>query len=78
MTARWNSRAMLDAQASSARDNGKELVFNSGRKTGQQVDFTEFDNRSLAIAALNADASFSVAEASAAKAELISAPAAAY
>jgi hypothetical protein len=65
-----SARAMLDAQASSARDNGKELVFNSGRKTGQQVDFTEFDNRSLAIMALNADASFSVAEASAAKAEL--------
>src|SRR6267142_6304838 len=64
------ARAMLDAQASSARDNGKELVFNSGRKTGQQVDFTEFDNGSLAIMALNADASFSVAEASAAKAEL--------
>jgi hypothetical protein len=65
-----SARAMLDAQASSARDNGKELVFNSGRKTGQQVDFTEFDNRSLAIVALNADASFSVAEASAAKADL--------
>jgi hypothetical protein len=65
-----SARAMLDAQASSARDNGKELVFNSGRKTGQQVDFTEFDNRSLAIVALNADASFSVAEANAAKAEL--------
>jgi len=65
-----NARAMLDAQASSARDNGKELVFNSGRKTGQQVDFAEFDNRSLAIVALNADASFSAEEASAAKAEL--------
>jgi hypothetical protein len=39
-----SARAMLDAQASSARDNGKELVFNSGRTTGQQVDFTEFDN----------------------------------
>jgi hypothetical protein len=65
-----SARAMLDAQASSARDNGKELVFNSGRKTGQQVDFTEFDNRSLAIVALNADASFSVEEANAAKAEL--------
>jgi hypothetical protein len=65
-----SARAMLDAQASSARDNGKELVFNSGRTTGQQVDFTEFDNRSLAIVALNAGASFSVAEASAAKAEL--------
>jgi len=34
------------------------------------VDFTEFDNRSLAIVALNADASFSVEEANAAKAEL--------
>jgi hypothetical protein len=65
-----SARAMLDAQASNARDNGKELVFNSGRKTGQQADFTEFDNRSLAIMALNADASFSVEEASAAKAEL--------
>jgi hypothetical protein len=65
-----SARAMLDAQASSARDNGKELVFNSGRKTGQQVDFTEFDNRSLAIVALNADASFSGEEAGAAKAEL--------
>ncbi|HMI10482.1 MAG TPA: hypothetical protein VK567_02595 [Bradyrhizobium sp.] len=65
-----SARAMLDAQASSARDNGKELVFNSGRKTGQQVDFTEFDNRSLAIVALNVDASFSGEEAGAAKAEL--------
>lgn len=54
-----NARAMLDAQASSARDNGKELVFSSGRKTGQQVDFTKFDNRTLAIMALNTDASFS-------------------
>jgi len=34
------------------------------------VDFTEFDNRSLAIVALNADASFSGEEASAAKVEL--------
>lgn len=65
-----NARAMLDAQASSARDNGKELVFTSGRKTGQQVDFTAFNNRTLAIMALNSDASFSVQEASAAKAEL--------
>lgn len=65
-----NARAMLDAQASSARDNGKELVFTSGRKTGQQVDFTAFNNRTLAIMVLNGDASFSVQEASAAKAEL--------
>jgi hypothetical protein len=65
-----NARAMLDAQASSARDNGTELVFNSARKVGQQVDFTAFDNRSLAIVALNGDASFSAEEASAAKVEL--------
>jgi hypothetical protein len=65
-----NARAMLDAQASSAKDNGKDLVFNSVRKTGQQVDFTNFDNRTLAIMALNSNGSFSVDEAGAAKAEL--------
>jgi hypothetical protein len=65
-----NARAMLDAQAGSARDNGKDLVFTGGRQTGQQVDFTDFDNRTLAIMALNVDASFSAQEASAAKVEL--------
>ena len=65
-----NARAMLDAQAGSARDNGKDLVFTGIRQTGQQADFTEFDNRTLAIMALNADASFSAQEAGAAKAEL--------
>lgn len=64
------ARAMLDAQAGSAKDNGKELVFGGNRTTGQQADFTNFDNRSLAIVALNSDSSFSAAEASAAKAEL--------
>ena len=61
---------MLDAQAGSARDNGKDLVFTGSRQTGQQVDFTDFDNRTLAIMALNADTSFSAQEVSAAKAEL--------
>jgi hypothetical protein len=65
-----NARAMLDAQAGNARDNGKELVFTGGRQTGQQVDFTDFNNRTLAIMALNGDASFSAQEVSAAKAEL--------
>ncbi|MEH2548512.1 hypothetical protein V1283_005157 [Bradyrhizobium sp. AZCC 2262] len=65
-----NARAMLDAQADSARDNGKDLIFTGSRQTGQQVDFTDFDNRTLAVMALNADASFSAQEASAAKAEL--------
>jgi hypothetical protein len=64
-----NARAMLDAQASKARDSGTELVFDKGR-TGQQVDFTDFDNRTLAIMTLNADATFSPEEANAAKTEL--------
>src|SRR6267142_1702397 len=64
-----NARAMLDAQANKAKDNGMELVFSKGR-TGQQVDFSEFDNRTLTIMTLNADASFSAEEASAAKTEL--------
>ncbi|HTF79654.1 MAG TPA: hypothetical protein VK620_36010, partial [Bradyrhizobium sp.] len=46
-----NARAMLDAQANKAKDNGMELVFSKGR-TGQQVDFSEFDNRTLAIMTL--------------------------
>jgi hypothetical protein len=65
-----SARAMLDAQAGRARDNGKELVFTGNRQTGQRVDFTDFNNRTLAIMALNGDASFSAEEAGAAKAEL--------
>lgn len=63
------ARAALDAQANKAKDNGTELVFSSGR-TGQQVDFSSFSNRSLAIVALNTDGSFSKDEAGAAKSEL--------
>jgi len=62
-----NARAMLDAQANKARDEGSELVFNSGRKTGVQVDFTNFDNQSLAVVSLNQDGLFSPEEAYAAK-----------
>ncbi|MGH6621452.1 MAG: hypothetical protein ACREF6_18045 [Alphaproteobacteria bacterium] len=64
------ARAMLDDQANKARDKGTELVFDPSRKTGQQVDFSKFDNRSLAAMVLNPDAAFSGAEARAAKAEL--------
>jgi hypothetical protein len=64
-----NARAMLDAQASRASDNGAELVFSTAR-TGQQVDFSDFDNRTLAIMALNTDATFSAEESSAARTEL--------
>ncbi|MEI9805806.1 MAG: hypothetical protein WDN48_17145 [Pseudolabrys sp.] len=38
-----NARAMLDDQANAAKDQGKELVFNSSRKTGQQADLSNFD-----------------------------------
>jgi hypothetical protein len=65
-----NARAMLDAQANSARDNGTELVFDPSRKTGQQADFSQFDNRSLAAIALNQDSSFSPEELRAAKTAL--------
>lgn len=61
------ARAMLDAQANKARDNGSELVFNAGRRVGTQADFSGFDNQSLALVALNQDGSFSTEEARAAR-----------
>jgi len=64
------ARAMLDDQENRARDNGTELVFDSSRKTGQLVDFSNFDNRTLATIALNPNSSFSSQEAYAAKTEL--------
>jgi hypothetical protein len=65
-----NARAILDAQANQARDAGTELVFDKSRKVGQQVDYSGFDNQSLAVVALNQDASFSVEESRTAKSEL--------
>jgi hypothetical protein len=60
-------RAALDAQAKAATAAGKELVFDPGRKTGQQADITSFDNRSLAAISLNQDGLFSNQESYAAK-----------
>lgn len=65
-----HARAMLDDQENHARDNGAELVFDPSRKTGQLVDFSNFDNRTLATIVLNQDSSFSTQEAYAAKTEL--------
>jgi hypothetical protein len=65
-----NARAMLDAQANSAKDAGTELVFDPTRKTGQQADLSQFDNRSLAAIALNQGSSFAPEEVHAAKAAL--------
>jgi hypothetical protein len=64
------ARAMLDAQANAARDNGTELTFDRSRSSGQQADYTDFDNRSLASIALNQNGDFSAQETRSAKAEL--------
>jgi hypothetical protein len=60
-------RAALDAQAKAATATGKELVFDPGRKTGQQADLGSIDNRSLAAISLNQDGLFSKLESHAAK-----------
>ena len=52
-------RAALDTQAKAATASGKELVFDAGRKTGQQADLSSMDNRSLAAVSLNQDGLFS-------------------
>jgi hypothetical protein len=64
------ARAMLDAQANKASDLGTELVFDKARKVGLQVDFSNFDNDTLAAVALNQDGSFSTEESRAARQEL--------
>ena len=61
-------RATLDAQAKAAAAAGKELVFDPGRKTGQQADLASLDNRSLAAISLNQDGLFSKQESFAAQA----------
>jgi hypothetical protein len=61
---------MLDAQANAARDNGTDLTFDRSRKSGQQVDYTDFDNRSLATIAQNQSGEFSAEETRSARTEL--------
>lgn len=64
------ARSMLDAQANKALDDGTELVFSQGRRYGQQVDYGDFDNRSLAAVAQNQGDAFSGEEVRTAKTEL--------
>lgn len=64
------ARALLDDQINAAADKGSELVFDTRRNFGQQVDFSTFDNQMLATVSLNQEATFSIDEARAAKAEL--------
>ena len=65
-------RTALDDQAKAAAAAGKELVFDSGRKTGQLADLSGVDNRSLSAISLNQDGLFSGQESFAAKQELSS------
>lgn len=65
-----NARAMLDDQENKAKDNGTTLSFYASQTSGQKVDFTNFDNRTLATIVLNPDSSFSSDEIYAAKQEL--------
>ncbi|QIG93951.1 MULTISPECIES: hypothetical protein [unclassified Bradyrhizobium] len=63
-------RAFLDRQKSQAASNGKELVYDARRKTGQLADLSSLDNRSLSAISLNQDKKFSTDEIFAAKQEL--------
>lgn len=64
------ARGMLDDQENKARDNGTHLQLDPRRTTGQPIEFSGFDNRTLATVVLNPEASFSDQEARAAKGEL--------
>lgn len=66
-TVAGRARAMLDDQINRARDDGATLQLNPNRKTGHDVDFSGFDNRTLATVVLNADSTFTQAEVFAAK-----------
>lgn len=69
-TVAGQARAMLDDQINGAKDKGTQLVFDRSRKTGQQADFSAFNNRTLAAIAVNQDSKFSGEEVRAAKSEL--------
>jgi len=62
-----DARAALDAQYAAARAAGKTLTFSGTQKSGQPVDFSQFDSRSLAAIALDQDNKFSPQEVFAAK-----------
>ncbi len=65
-----SARAVLDAQAKTASAAGKELVYDPGRRVGQQADLSVLSNRDLSAVSLNKDSLFSLEETTAAKREL--------
>jgi hypothetical protein len=64
------ARLALDRQYDAANKNGKEIVFDPRRRTGQLMDLSGLDNRSLSAVSLNQGNLFSVDEVRMAKKEL--------
>jgi hypothetical protein len=65
-----DARHALDKQYADARAAGKELIFDTSRKVGQRVDFSQFDSRTLSAIVLNSGDGFSRSEVQAATAEM--------
>lgn len=65
-----DARAALDKQYASAKANNTILNFNPNRRSGQAVDFSDFNNQTLSAISLNEGKQFSVDECYAAKQEL--------
>lgn len=65
-----DARAALDKQYASAKANNTILNFDPNRRSGQAVDFSDFNNQTLSAISLNEGKQFSAAESYAAKQEL--------
>ncbi len=65
-----SARLALDRQYDAANKNGKEIVFDSSRRTGQLMDLSGLDNRALSAVTLNQGNLFSADETRMAKKEL--------
>ena len=65
-----DARAALDKQYASAKANNTILNFDPNRRSGQAVDFSDFNNQSLSAISLNQGNQFSSDESYAAKQEL--------
>lgn len=65
-----DARAALDKQYASAKANNTILNFDPNRRSGQAVDFSDFNNQTLSAISLNEGKQFSVDECYAAKQEL--------
>lgn len=63
-------RTALDKQYDDAEADGQKLVFNARRQTGQMVDYSEFDSRSISAVALNEGDQFSSEEVRSAQSEM--------